>query len=87
MLVVLSIAYCNGLQKNRRHSLMKKLLQEIEHRNVILEKELEFRKKFKKKEREFLTMHDDLGAGISALKLKQSFLKQKVEEQHLKKKI
>ena len=29
-------------------------------------------------------MHDDLGAGISALKLQAEFLKQKVGEQHLK---
>lgn len=63
----------------------EKLLQEIEHRNVILEKELEIQKKIQE-ERERIShdMHDDLGAGISALKLQAEFLRQKVGEQHLK---
>jgi two-component system sensor histidine kinase DesK len=63
----------------------EKLLQEIEYRNQILEKELEIQKKIQE-ERERIShdMHDDLGAGISALKLQAEFLKQKVGEQHLK---
>ena len=63
----------------------EKLLQEIEYRNQILEKELEIQKKIQE-ERERIShdMHDDLGAGISALKLQAEFLKQKINEQHLK---
>jgi len=63
----------------------EKLLQEIQFRNGILEKELEIQKKIQE-ERERIShdMHDDLGAGISALKLQAEFLKQKVGEQHLK---
>ena len=63
----------------------EKLLQEIQFRNGILEKELEIQKKVQE-ERERIShdMHDDLGAGISALKLQAEFLKQKVNEQHLK---
>ena len=63
----------------------EKLLQEIEYRNKILEKELEIQKKIQE-ERERIShdMHDDLGAGISALKLQAEFLKQKINEQHLK---
>ena len=40
-------------------------------------KELEIQKKIKKKENPSHDMHDDLGAGISALKLQTEFLKQK----------
>lgn len=63
----------------------EKLLQEIQFRNGILEKELEIQKKVQE-ERERIShdMHDDLGAGISALKLQAEFLKQKINEQHLK---
>ena len=63
----------------------EKLLQEIQFRNGILEKELEIQKKIQE-ERERIShdMHDDLGAGISALKLQAEFLKQKINEQHLK---
>lgn len=63
----------------------EKLLQEIQFRNGILEKELEIQKKVQE-ERERIShdMHDDLGAGISALKLQAEFIKQKVGEQHLK---
>lgn len=47
----------------------EKLLQEIQFRNGILEKELEIQKKVQE-ERERIShdMHDDLGAGISAPK-------------------
>ena len=72
-------------KKKQAAFINEKLLQEIEHRNVILEKELEIQKKIQE-ERERIShdMHDDLGAGISALKLQAEFLKQKVGEQHLK---
>jgi two-component system sensor histidine kinase DesK len=67
-------------KKKQAAFINEKLLQEIEHRNVILEKELEIQKKIQE-ERERIShdMHDDLGAGISALKLQAEFLKQKVE--------
>lgn len=57
-------------KKKQAAFINEKLLQEIEHRNVILEKELEIQKKIQE-ERERIShdMHDDLGAGISALKL------------------
>ena len=71
-------------KKKQAAFINEKLLQEIEHRNVILEKELEIQKKIQE-ERERIShdMHDDLGAGISALKLQAEFLKQKVQEQNL----
>ena len=71
-------------KKKQAAFINEKLLQEIEHRNVILEKELEIQKKIQE-ERERIShdMHDDLGAGISALKLQAEFLKQKVQEQNV----
>lgn len=65
--------------------LKEKQLQESEYQNQILQKELE-RQKSIKKERERIShdMHDDLGAGISALKLQAEFLKQRAEDEDLK---
>lgn len=72
-------------RKKQMVFIKEKLLQKIEYRNQILEKELEIQKKIQE-ERERIShdMHDDLGAGISALKLQAEFLKQKINEQYLK---
>ena len=85
MLVVFIVLIVMVYKKKQAAFINEKLLQEIEHRNVILEKELEIQKKIQE-ERERIShdMHDDLGAGISALKLQAEFLKQKINEQHLK---
>ena len=63
----------------------EKQLQEAEYQNQLLQKELEKQKSIEQ-ERERIShdMHDDLGAGISALKLQAEFLKQKVEDEDLK---
>ncbi|GEN75061.1 hypothetical protein CHA01nite_08010 [Chryseobacterium hagamense] len=60
-------------------------LKESEHQNQLLQKELE-KQKLIEKERERIShdMHDDLGAGISALKLQAEFLKQRAEDEDLK---
>jgi len=59
-------------------SLKENQLKESEHQNQLLQKELE-KQKLIERERERIShdMHDDLGAGISALKLQAEFLKQK----------
>ena len=56
----------------------ERLLKDIQYRNQLLEKELEIQRKVQE-ERERIShdMHDDLGAGISALKLQAEFIKQK----------
>lgn len=56
-----------------------------EHQNQLLQKELE-KQKLIEKERERIShdMHDDLGAGISALKLQAEFIKQRTENDELK---
>ena len=55
-------------------------LKEVEHKNQILQNELE-RQKSIEAERARIShdMHDDLGAGISALKLQAEFLKEKLK--------
>lgn len=64
--------------------LKEKQLQESEHQNQLLQKELE-KQKLIEQERERIShdMHDDLGAGISALKLQAEFLKQKANDNDL----
>lgn len=59
-------------------------LKESEHQNQLLQKELEQQRSIEK-ERERIShdMHDDLGAGISALKLQAEFLKYKIEDNEL----
>ncbi|MDQ0591803.1 two-component system sensor histidine kinase DesK [Chryseobacterium ginsenosidimutans] len=66
-------------------NLKEKQLKESEHQNQLLQKELEKQKSIEQ-ERERIShdMHDDLGAGISALKLQAEFLKQRAENDDLK---
>lgn len=65
--------------------LKEKQLQESEHQNQLLQKELEKQKSIEhERERISHDMHDDLGAGISALKLQTEFLKQRAEDEDLK---
>lgn len=70
------------LMYNRKQLLYLKenQLKESEHQNQLLQKELE-KQKLIEQERERIShdMHDDLGAGISALKLQAEFLKQKAD--------
>lgn len=63
----------------------ERLLRDIQYKNSILEKELELQKKIQE-ERERIShdMHDDLGAGISALKLQAEFLRKKLDDDALK---
>lgn len=75
------------LMYNRKQLLYlkEKQLKESEYRNQLLQKELE-KQKMIEKERERIShdMHDDLGAGISALKLQTEFLLQKAQDENLK---
>ncbi|PQA91564.1 two-component sensor histidine kinase [Chryseobacterium shigense] len=74
------------LMYNRKQLLYikEKQLKEAEHQNQLLQKELEKQKSIEQ-ERERIShdMHDDLGAGISALKLQAEFLKQKAKNDDL----
>jgi len=74
------------LMYNRKQLLYlkEKQLKESEHQNQLLQKELEKQRSIEK-ERERIShdMHDDLGAGISALKLQAEFLKQRAQDEDL----
>lgn len=87
MILFVSFIILVVLMYNRKQLLYlkEKQLQESEYQNQILQKELE-RQKSIKHERERIShdMHDDLGAGISALKLQAEFLKQRAEDEDLK---
>lgn len=80
--IVLIIVLYN---KRQLFFIQQQQLKESEHQNQLLQKELE-KQKLIEKERERIShdMHDDLGAGISALKLQAEFLKQRAEDQDLK---
>lgn len=65
--------------------LQQQRLKQSEHQNQLLQKELEKQKSIEaERERISHDMHDDLGAGISALKLQAEFLKQRAENDDLK---
>ncbi|WBV51681.1 sensor histidine kinase [Chryseobacterium gambrini] len=74
------------LMYNRKQLLYLKEKQlNAEHQNQLLQKELEKQKSIEaERERISHDMHDDLGAGISALKLQAEFLKQRAENDDLK---
>ncbi|MCF2221813.1 two-component sensor histidine kinase [Chryseobacterium sp. PS-8] len=74
------------LMYNRKQLLYLKEKQlNAEHQNQLLQKELENQKSIEaERERISHDMHDDLGAGISALKLQAEFLKQRAENDDLK---
>ncbi|MCJ7934463.1 MAG: histidine kinase [Chryseobacterium sp.] len=64
--------------KKQLFFIQQQQLKDAEYQNQLLQKELEKQKSLEQ-ERERIShdMHDDLGAGISALKLQAEFLKQK----------
>lgn len=68
---------------NRKQILFQKerQLKEAEHQNQILQAQLE-KQQILEEERQRISrdMHDDLGAGISALKLNAEFMKQKMAD-------
>jgi len=70
--------------KRQLFFIQQQQLKEAEHQNQLLQKELE-KQKILEKERERIShdMHDDLGAGISALKLQAEFIKQKASDDDL----
>lgn len=74
------------LMYNRKQllHLKEKQLKESEHQNQLLQKELEKQRSIEnERERISHDMHDDLGAGISALKLQAEFLKQRAQDEDL----
>lgn len=86
MLLFVSFIIFVVLIYNRKRllDLKEKQLKESEYQNQLLQKELEKQKSIElERERISHDMHDDLGAGISALKLQAEFLKQKADDEDL----
>lgn len=70
--------------KRQLFFIQQQKLKEAEHQNQLLQKELEKQRSIEmERERISHDMHDDLGAGISALKLQAEFLKQKADNDDL----
>lgn len=72
---------------NRRHLLYlkEKQLKEAELQNILLQEELRRQQAIQQeRERISIDMHDELGAGISALKLQTEFLKRRIDDPKLK---
>lgn len=87
-IVLLFIAFIVFISQvySRRQTFMLKQeeMTKTEYENQLLQKEIEKRDGLDlERERISHDMHDDLGAGISALKLQAEFLKQKVGSQEL----
>ena len=72
---------------NRRHLLYlkEKQLKEAELQNILLQEELRRQQAIQnERERISIDMHDELGAGISALKLQTEFIKKQIDDPKLK---
>jgi two-component system sensor histidine kinase DesK len=75
---------------NRRHLLYlkEKQLKEAELQNILLQEELRRQQAIQQeRERISIDMHDELGAGISALKLQTEFIKKQINDPKLKSEI
>lgn len=72
--------------KNQIAYIKEKQLKEVEHQNLILQAEIEKHKSLQK-ERERIShdMHDEIGAGLSAIKLQSEILKQNIDNQNISK--
>jgi two-component system sensor histidine kinase DesK len=85
LLFIAFIVFISQVYSRRQTFLLRQEeLTKTDHENQLLQKEIEKRDGLDlERERISHDMHDDLGAGISALKLQAEFLKQKVGSQEL----
>ena len=80
-IIVVALTY----HKKQMFYLKERQLKEIEHENRLLQSALENQKYLlEERKRISLDMHDDLGAGISALKLQAEFLKRKINDENVR---
>ena len=85
ILVVFFVLIIFIYNKRQVRFINEKKLAEADHQNMMLQNEID-RQNMVHKERERIShdMHDDLGAGISALKLQAEFLKMKINDESLR---
>lgn len=82
--VVFIISFITLFRRRQNELLLKNQLDEEKFRNDLLEKELEANKKLEReRERISLDIHDDLGASLSAIKLKAEFIRSKSQDNQL----
>lgn len=72
--------------KNQINHIKESQIKEIEHQNSLLQKEIEKQKSLQtERERISHDMHDEIGAGLSAIKLQSEILKQNIDNQNINK--
>lgn len=72
--------------KNQINHIKESQIKEIEHQNLLLQKEIEKQKSLQtERERISHDMHDEIGAGLSAIKLQSEILKQNIDNQNISK--
>lgn len=82
ILFILSFVYL--FRRRQNELLLQHQLDQQIHQNQMLEKELEAKVAIEKeRERISLDIHDDLGASLSAIKLKAEFLHQQISDDYI----
>ncbi|MGX9985082.1 sensor histidine kinase [Soonwooa purpurea] len=72
--------------KNQINHIKENQIKDIEHKNLILQKEIEKQKSLQsERERISHDMHDDIGAGLSAIKLQSEILKHNIDNKSISK--
>ncbi len=80
LLIVFIILFILIFKKRQNELLLKNQLDEEKYKNELLQSELAINKKLEKeRERISLDIHDDLGASLSAIKLKAEFIQQNTD--------
>ena len=85
LLLVFIILFIVLAKKRQNELLLKNQLEEEQHKNELLSKEMENQQNLiQERERISEDIHDDIGGILSAIKLQAEFLKSKTEESELK---
>ncbi|MGL6038198.1 histidine kinase [Soonwooa sp.] len=72
--------------KNQINHIKESQIKDIEHKNILLQKEIEKHKSLQsERQRISNDMHDDIGAGLSAIKLQSEILKHNIDNNSISK--
>jgi two-component system sensor histidine kinase DesK len=83
--LIFIISFVILFKKRQNELLLKNQLEEEQHKNELLSKEVENQQNLiQERERISEDIHDDIGGILSAIKLQAEFLKSKTEESELK---
>lgn len=85
VLTIFIVVFVIFSKKRQNELLLKNQLEEEQHKNELLSKEMENQQNLiQERERISEDIHDDIGGILSAIKLQAEFLKSKTEESELK---